>query len=55
VLSYRVFFFTLYSLGLRIGEGLRLQVGDIDAARSRVHVRKVVDPSVKTVCWKNKI
>jgi len=39
VLSYRVFFFTLYSLGLRIGEGLRLQVGDIDAARSRVHVR----------------
>ncbi len=39
VLSYRVFFFTLYSLGLRLGEGLRLQVGDIDAGRSRVHVR----------------
>jgi site-specific recombinase XerD len=39
VLSYRVFFFTLYSLGLRLGEGLRLQVGDIDAARNRVHVR----------------
>lgn len=39
VLSYRVFFFTLYSLGLRLGEGLRLQVGDIDAARSRVHIR----------------
>lgn len=39
VLSYRVFFFTLYSLGLRLGEGLRLQVGDIDAARGRVHVR----------------
>ena len=39
VLSYRVFFFTLYSLGLRLGEGLRLQLGDIDAARSRVHVR----------------
>jgi len=37
--SYRVFFFTLYSLGLRLGEGLRLQVGDIDAARGRVHVR----------------
>ena len=30
-LSYRVFFFTLYSMGLRLGEGLRLQVGDIDA------------------------
>lgn len=39
VLSYRVFFFTLYSLGLRLGEGLRLQVGDIDGARGRVHVR----------------
>jgi site-specific recombinase XerD len=39
VLSYRVFFFTLYSLGLRLGEGLRLQVGDVDAARGRVHIR----------------
>ena len=39
VLSYRVFFFTLYSLGLRLGEGLRLQVGDIDAQRQRVHIR----------------
>lgn len=38
-LSYRVFFFTLYSLGLRLGEGLRLQVGDIDAERQRVHIR----------------
>ena len=35
VLSYRVFFFTFYSLGLRLGEGLRLQVGDNDAARGR--------------------
>ena len=39
VASYRVFFFTLYSLGLRLGEGLRLQVGDIDAVRARVHIR----------------
>jgi site-specific recombinase XerD len=39
VLSYRVFFFTLYSLGPRLGEGLRLQVGDIDAGRGRVHIR----------------
>lgn len=39
VLSYRVFYFTLYSLGLRLGEGLRLRVGDIDAARARVHIR----------------
>jgi len=39
VVSYRVFYFTLYSLGLRLGEGLRLQVGDIDAVRQHVHIR----------------
>ena len=39
VLSYRVFFFTPYSMGPRLGEGLRLQVGDIDADRMRVQVR----------------
>jgi site-specific recombinase XerD len=39
VVSYRVFYFTLYSLGLRLGEGLRLQIGDIDAAHGRVHIR----------------
>ena len=39
VVSYRVFYFTLFSLGLRLGEGLRLQVGDIDAVRGRVHIR----------------
>jgi len=38
-LSYRVFYFTVYSLGLRLGEGLRLEVGDIDAGRQRVHIR----------------
>lgn len=38
-LSYRVLFFTLYSMGLRLGEGLRLEVGDIDAVRHRVHIR----------------
>jgi site-specific recombinase XerD len=39
VVSYRVFYFALYSLGLRLGEGLRLQIGDIDAVRQRVHIR----------------
>ena len=34
VLSYRVFFYSLYSLGLCLGEGLRLQVADIDAERN---------------------
>lgn len=38
-LSYRVFFYTIYSMGLRLGEGLRLQTGDIDAGRQRVHIR----------------
>ena len=39
VLSYRVFFYVLYSLGLRLNEGLRLQVADIDADRLRVQIR----------------
>lgn len=39
MLSYRVFFYVLYSLGLRLGEGLRLTVADIDAERGRIHIR----------------
>jgi len=39
VLTFRSFFFVLYSLGLRLGEAIGLQVGDIDAERSRVQVR----------------
>ncbi len=39
ILSYRVFFFTVYSMGLRLGEGLNLKIGDIDAQRLRVHIR----------------
>jgi integrase/recombinase XerD len=39
-LRYRIFFFTVYSMGLRLGEGLGLEVGDIDAERNRVHVRQ---------------
>jgi len=38
-LSYKVFFFTCYSMGLRLGEGIRLTVGDIDAGNMRVHIR----------------
>jgi integrase/recombinase XerD len=38
-LSYRVFFFTAYSMGLRLGEGIKLTVGDIDATNMRLHVR----------------
>jgi integrase/recombinase XerD len=39
-LRYRVYFFALYSMGLRLGEGLGLEVRDIDAASKRVHVRQ---------------
>lgn len=38
-LSYRVFLFTLYSLGLRLSEGLILAPADIDADRMQVHIR----------------
>lgn len=38
-LSYKVFFFTIYSMGLRLGEGIRLTVGDIDSLNMRVHIR----------------
>jgi integrase/recombinase XerD len=35
---YQTYFWTVYSLGLRLTEGLHLQVRDIDAARMMVHV-----------------
>ena len=38
-LSYKVFFFTTYSMGLRLGEGIRLTVGDIDSIHMRIHIR----------------
>jgi integrase/recombinase XerD len=39
ILSYKVFFFTIYSMGLRLGEGIKLTVGDIDSTSMRVHIR----------------
>lgn len=38
-MSYKVFFFTVYSLGLRLSEGILLKVGDIDSVNMRVHIR----------------
>jgi len=38
-LSYKVFYFTIYSMGLRLGEGINLTVADIDAVHMRVHIR----------------
>ena len=39
-LRYRVFILTTYSMGLRLGETLSLQVGDIDGQRKKVHIRR---------------
>ena len=39
-LRFRTFWFTTYTMGLRLGETLNLKVGDIDAERMRVHVRQ---------------
>ena len=39
ILSYKVFYFTVYSMGLRLSEGLALKVSDIDETRMRVHIR----------------
>src|SRR3954453_1501838 len=36
----RAYFWTVYSLGLRLEEGLHLQIGDIDGERMLVHVRR---------------
>lgn len=36
----RLFFLTVYSLGLRLQEAVQLQVGDIDARRGVVHVHR---------------
>jgi integrase/recombinase XerD len=36
----KAYFWTVYSLGLRLQEGLNLQVGDIDSARMVVHVHR---------------
>jgi integrase len=38
-LDHRVALSTIYSCGLRLGEGLRLEVGDVDAQRRFLHIR----------------
>ena len=39
-LRYQVFLLTTYSMGLRLSEALNLQVGDIDAQRHQIHIRR---------------
>ena len=42
-LRYRTFLLATYSMGLRLGEALSLQVGDIDNQRKQVHIRRGKD------------
>ncbi len=39
-LAYQTYFLVTYSLGLRLGEALQLQVADIDSHMMRVHIRQ---------------
>ena len=39
-LRYRTFLLATYSMGLRLGETLSLQVGDIDGQRKQIHIRR---------------
>ncbi len=39
-LHYQVYLYTVYTLGIRLSEGLFLQVGDIDGKTMRVHIRE---------------
>ena len=38
-MCYKIFFYTIYSMGLRLGEGIKLRVGDIDSETMQVHIR----------------
>jgi integrase/recombinase XerD len=38
-LDHRVALTTIYSCGLRLGEGLGLEIGDVDAQRALLHIR----------------
>lgn len=40
LLPYRVCLSTIYACGLRLGEGVRLQVADIDSQRHVLHIRQ---------------
>jgi len=37
---YQTYILTVFSMGLRLSEALNLKIGDIDAKRVRVHIRK---------------
>lgn len=40
LMRYRCFFLVVYSMGLRLGEAISLQVRDIDSNRQMIHIRR---------------
>lgn len=40
MVRYKVYLFTVYSMGLRLGEALNLRVGDIDSQQMKIHIRQ---------------
>lgn len=39
-LRYKIYLFTVYSMGLRLGEALNLRISDIDSQKMQIHVRQ---------------
>jgi len=39
-LRYKIYLFTVYSMGLRLGEALNLRVSDIDSQNMKIHIRQ---------------
>lgn len=39
-LRYKIYLFTVYSMGLRLGEALNLRTSDIDSQQMQIHVRQ---------------
>jgi len=39
-LRYKIYLFTVYSMGLRLGEALNLKTSDIDSQKMKVHIRQ---------------
>ncbi len=49
-LAYQTYFLVTYSMGLRLGEALQLQVADIDGRMMRVHLRQAKGNKDRSPC-----
>ncbi|WP_257263741.1 tyrosine-type recombinase/integrase [Endozoicomonas sp. ONNA2] len=50
-LRYYTILLTLYSMGLRLAEGLNLTISDIDARRMKVHLRNSKGERIATLTF----